>query len=256
MLKKINILRSIYKFIFYTSPQFFRFRLFSFISLFFRFCNDYRKYRKINNNKNFILSLSNIDACLTDRTQTTPLDPVYFYQDTWAAKKIFDLKPSRHVDVGSSAKTIGLLSQFVPVTMVDIRPLELTLKELSFIEGSILNLPFEDNSLETISSICVVEHIGLGRYGDPIDPMGSEKAIGELKRVVKKGGHIIISVPVDKQNIIYFNANRCFTRDYILSLFNGFKLIEERYQYGKLMYNDYDAEKRFGTGFYLLQKEH
>jgi hypothetical protein len=34
----------------------------------------------------------------------------------------------------------------------------------------------------------VVEHIGLGRYGDPIDPDGDLKAISELKRVVQKRG--------------------------------------------------------------------
>lgn len=87
---------------------------------------------------------------------------------------------------------------------------------LFFKKGSILELPFEDNSIQTLSSLCVVEHIGLGRYGDPVDSFGSEKAIKELKRVLQVGGIILFSVPVDNENKIYFNAHRAFAREYIL----------------------------------------
>ena len=65
------------------------------------------------------------------------------------------------------------------------------MNNLFFIKGSVLDLTFEDNSIESLSSLCIVEHIGLGRYGDIIDSFGSEKAINELKRVVKLGGTII-----------------------------------------------------------------
>jgi len=193
--------------------------------------------------------------CLSDNLSHTPLDATYFFQDTWAASKIFKLKPERHVDVGSSAMTMGILSQFVPVTMIDIRPIELEIDGLSFQKGSILALPFDDEVVETISSLCVVEHIGLGRYGDSIDPFGSEKAIVELKRVLKIGGVILFSVPVDSENKIYFNAHRAFTRDYILELFSDFKILDEKYHYGTSMYDEYDNNKGFGTGLFMLKKE-
>jgi len=64
----------------------------------------------------------------------------------------------------------------------------------------------------------------------------------------------LFSVPVDKENKIYFNAHRAFTRDYILSLFDGFQLIEEKYQYGESMYDEYDPNKGFGTGLYMFKK--
>ena len=193
--------------------------------------------------------------CLSDNISYTPLEPTYFFQDSWAAKHIFNLKPTHHYDVGSSAKTMGILSQFTPVTMIDIRPIELELPNLFFRKGSILALPFEDNSLETISSLCVVEHIGLGRYGDDIDTFGSEKAIRELKRVLKVGGIILFSVPIDNENKIYFNAHRAFTRDYILELFQDFKVLDEKYHYGLKVYDEYDPIKGFGTGLYMLQKQ-
>jgi len=125
---------------------------------------------------------------------------------------------------------------------------------LYFRKGSILELPFEDNSIESLSSLCVVEHIGLGRYGDEIDPLGSEKAIKELKRVLKVGGIILFSVPVNFENKIYFNAHRAFTREYILKLFDGFNLLEEKYIYGTKMHVNYDKDKGFGTGLYMLKK--
>ena len=115
-------------------------------------------------------------------------------------------------------------------------------------------LPFEDNSIETLSSLCVVEHIGLGRYGDPLDPFGSEKAIKELGRVLKTDGVILFSVPIDNENKIYFNAHRAFTRDYILELFSGFEILDEKYHYGTKMYDKYDSSKGFGTGLYMLKK--
>lgn len=215
------------------------------------YASNYREIKKIKN-KNFINF--KLTPYLNDKTSLTPIDPVYFFQDTWAARKIFELKPKRHHDIGSSANTIGILSQFTPVTMIDIRPLPLELPNLNFIKGSILDLPFEDSSIDSVSSLCVVEHIGLGRYGDPIDSFGSEKSISELKRVVKVGGVILFSVPVDLVNTVYFNAHRAFTRDYILSLFDGFELIEEKYQYGCELVETYDADRGFGTGLFMFKK--
>jgi SAM-dependent methyltransferase len=224
---------------------------FKYLKNFLWYFGDFRVLKKeINGN----FKRLTIYPCLNDKTSFTPIDPVYFYQDTWAAKKIFELKPTHHYDVGSSAKTIGILSQFVPITMVDIRPLPLQIHNLNFVEGSILELPFEDNSLESISSLCVVEHIGLGRYGDMVDAFGSEKSILELKRVVKVGGVIIFSVPVDSINTVYFNAHRAFTRSYVMTLFDDFELIEEKYQYGYSLVEEYNPTLGFGTGLYLFKK--
>ena len=228
----------------------YKFNLSNFKNIFW-YISNYRALKKIRN-ENFINF--RLEPQLNDKTIYTPIEPVYFFQDTWAAKKIFEIKPEHHYDVGSSAKTLGILSQFVPTTMVDIRPLPLDLPSLNFIEGSILDLPFDDNSLESISSLCVIEHIGLGRYGDPIDAFGSEKSILELKRVVKVGGVIIFSVPVDLVNTVYFNAHRAFTREYILSLFDGFELLEEKYQYGYELVANFVAARGFGTGLFLFRK--
>ena len=151
--------------------------------------------------------------------------------------------------------TVGIISQFVPTTMIDIRPIDLKLQNLSFQQGSILELPFPDNSIACLSSLCVVEHIGLGRYGDPVDHWGSEKAIMELKRVLKPGGDLLVSLPIDEECRVYFNAHRAFTRDYVMELFAGFELLEEKYVYGTNLFTTYDPAQGFGTGLFHVRKE-
>ncbi|MDH5560820.1 MAG: DUF268 domain-containing protein [Deltaproteobacteria bacterium] len=249
-LKSINVIRDLY-FLFIGIKDFFRFKPFALIKQYIWFLIQFWTFNKEKNNK-----FTKIEwfPSLFDNLSHTPLEPTYFFQDSWAAKQIFQLKPQHHYDVGSSAKTIGILSQFTPITMVDIRPIELELDNLFFKKGSILELPFNNNSIDSLSSLCVVEHIGLGRYGDPLDPFGSEKAIKELQRVLKVGGVILFSVPVDSENKIYFNAHRAFTRDYILELFCGFELMEEKYHYGKKTHDKYDPQKGFGTGLYKFKK--
>ena len=194
--------------------------------------------------------------CLGDDTDQTYIEPTYFYQDCWAFERIVNQRPKLHVDVGSHHKFVALLSKVVPVTMVDIRPLSLPLDTLQFREGSILELPFKDGELESISSLCVVEHIGLGRYGDPLDPLGSEKAITELKRVTAPGGHLFISVPMDENNVVAFNAGRIFSREYLFHLFEPFDVVEERYIVGTSFQDQYVPQSKFGTtGLFELSRQ-
>ena len=87
-----------------------------------------------------------------------------------------------------------------------------------------------------------------------MDPYGTEKSARELARVLAKNGNLYVSVPIDADNKIFFNAHRAFTREYFLSLFKGLKLKEEKYIYGKNMFPSYDARKGFGTGLYHFTK--
>lgn len=228
--------------------------VFTVIKEFIGFSRDWRAYQKLPHNSSFTLTTGDIYPRLFDKMATTGVDPVYFYQDTWCARKIFENKPPCHYDVGSKAELVGTISQFVPTTMVDIRPLEVALPELSFVKGSILELPFRDSEISSLSSICVIEHIGLGRYGDPLDTFGSEKAAKELVRVLDHGGSLYISVPIDNKNKVYFNAHRAFTRDYILQLFSPLTLVEEKYIYSMNLDDSYDPAKKFGTGLFWFKK--
>lgn len=162
--------------------------------------------------------------CLYDRSASTPYDSHYFYQDIWAFKLIKEVAPVEHVDVGSSVNFVGLLTLITKVTFVDIRPLRANLENLTSKPGSIVALPFEDGSVASLSCLHVAEHIGLGRYGDALDPEGTKKAARELARVLAPRGNLYFSVPIGKPRVC-FNAHRVHAYEQILAYFHDLKLI-------------------------------
>lgn len=206
-----------------------------------RFWSSYRRYSKLPGSA---ASLEYLFPILGEDTGVTPVEPTYFFQDAWAFEKIVAARPERHIDVGSHHRFVSFLSKVVPTTMVDVRPLQAHMESIGFMEGTILALPFPDASLPSVSSICVVEHIGLGRYGDPLDPLGTQKALEELKRVVAPGGNLYVSLPVDDVDREYFNAHRMFTEETALRMFEPFEVVERRYIYGY----DFVEELQSGPG--------
>jgi SAM-dependent methyltransferase len=192
--------------------------------------------------------------CLFDNTGDTKIEPIYFYQDAWAFERIYSMKPKTHIDIGSHHKFIALLSKVVELTMVDIRPLSLPLDTLKFVKGSILELPFADASVDSLSSLCVIEHIGLGRYGDPIDPHGSLLAFREIDRVLAHGANFYFSVPVEEKSTTYFNAHRAFNEGELLNdLLKGYTLIDKKY-INNYSYDDSYKKGGFSVGCYHLKK--
>lgn len=170
------------------------------------------------------IKLLDMYPCLGDWTTHTPFDPHYFYQAAWLARHLASCLPSKHLDIGSDVKLIGVISAFTPTEFMDYRPLNTALLGLECTQGNILHLPFSDGSIGSMSCLHVVEHIGLGRYGDPIDPDGSSKALAELERVVTSGGLLYLSVPVGSERVC-FNAHRVFATKSILAMLPNMKLI-------------------------------
>ncbi len=172
---------------------------------------------------------------LFDATTVTPFDAHYFYQSAWCARKVAQQRPARHVDVASQINMIGPLSAFVETEFIDFRPLETTLPGLSSRAGTILALPFTDRSVSSLSSLHVIEHIGLGRYGDPLDPNGSRDACRELQRVLAAGGDLYLTTPVGRERVD-FNAHRVHAPHTILSWFPeltlaGFSMVDDSGRY-------------------------
>jgi len=246
----------IFAYLLYNLVFIFKFNFLKFARNLVWYFSDLIKYNRMGTNKYSVIQLSNLTPFLGDKTEITELEPIYFLQDIWLIEKVIESKPKKHIDIGSSVKTVAIISKLLPTIFVDIRPPDIKVDSLSFLSGSILKLPFKSKSIESISSMCVLEHIGLGRYGDKIDPNGSEKAIREITRFLKPGGNLFVSVPVDKVNQAVFNAHRTFTRDYFLSLFrDNFRLKEEKYIYGKEFFPKYSKKKGFGTGLFHFQKK-
>lgn len=174
------------------------------------------------------MHLMDMQPCLGDWSTHTPFDAHYFYQGAWLARRVRASGVAKHVDVGSSVLTMSVLSAHVDTTFVDYRPLKALLPGLTSIAGNILDLPFADGSVNSLSCLHVIEHIGLGRYGDPIDPKGSIKAALELQRVVGAGGKLYLSLPIGRERIC-FNAHRVHEAATVPAMFPQLRLTEFSY---------------------------
>jgi SAM-dependent methyltransferase len=161
--------------------------------------------------------------CLDDKNSNTPFDKHYIYHPAWAARVLAKTKPSRHVDISSSLAFSTIVSAFIPVDFYDYRPALIGLDNLNSNFGDLMSLPFLDGELQSVSCMHVIEHVGLGRYGDPQDIDGDIKALSELKRITKSGGDLLLVVPVGVPKIV-FNAHRIYSYEQIIENFGGYEL--------------------------------
>ncbi len=73
------------------------------------------------------------------------------------------------------------------ITFVDIRRPPPTCPGEIWI-ADVMDLPFADSCYDAVSSTCVLCHVGIGRYGDPVAGPGADRrALAEIARVMKPG---------------------------------------------------------------------
>ena len=193
------------------------------IGIFFlpRYFRHWREYSKLS--KGSPPAWRDAYPCLGDWVTATPFDPHYFHQGAWLARQLNHKKPTLHVDIGSSVLTMSVISAVTETVFLDYRPLQVHTPNLHSVSGSITGLPFADGGISSLSCLHVIEHIGLGRYGDPIDPQGSAKAAAELARVLAPGGRLHVSTPVGRERVC-FNGHRVFHPDTVADLFRPLSL--------------------------------
>lgn len=209
--------------------------LFSFYKL-PSFIKNYHSFKRLNSKKRFEVKLLDLYPCLCDNTPTTGFDPHYLYHISWATRCVKKINPAKHIDFSSHVYFSSLLSAFIPVDFYDYRPANIILSGLETKGANLINLPFSDNSLSSISCMHVVEHIGLGRYGDPINPEADLKAIQELIRVLAYEGNLLFVVPIGKPRLM-FNGHRIYSYNQILEYFSElllreFAIIPDNWQNG------------------------
>lgn len=204
------------------------------------FIRDWRRFRLMGG----VAPASEFYPCLFDKTATTGIDTHYFYQGIWAFKKIQNSSVKIHVDVGSDVRFVGMLTCIKKVIFVDIRPLKLDIQGYEGKSGTLLDLPFENSSVQSISSISVIEHVGLGRYGDPIDPEGMDKACAELARVLAPGGCLLIGVPVGKTRTC-FNAHRIVPATKLIEMMKGLSLVSFSAVDDAGSYHEFDSPEQY-----------
>jgi hypothetical protein len=170
---------------------------------------------------------SEIKPCLRDRADAAGMARGhYFLQDLWAARRVHRFQPGEHVDVASRVDGfVAHVASFCPVKYVDFRPLKTGVPGLTGLQGSVCALPFPDRSVRSLSCLHVIEHIGLARYGDPMDPDGWRKGLAELQRVLAPGGQLLVGTPCGRPRVV-FHAHRVFDPEMIVEAMPELKLRE------------------------------
>lgn len=150
--------------------------------------------------------------CLHDRYEEGgDTKSEYFWQDLLVARAIHDAKPVKHVDIGSRVDGfVAHVASFRDVEVFDVRAITTQIPGVIFKQADLMN-PVEGFSdyCDSLSCLHALEHFGLGRYGDPIDPKGYESGIRNMARILRSGGVFYLSVPVGIERV-EFNAHRVF----------------------------------------------
>lgn len=136
----------------------------------------------------------------------------YFHQDLLVATRIFQAAPRRHIDVGSRIDGfVAHVAAFRRIEVLDIRPLKpLVHANIEFRQADLMAGTGVDEAVcDSLSCLHALEHFGLGRYGDPLDPQGHRKGFDNLCRLLEPGGTLYLSVPIGA-SAVHFNAHRVF----------------------------------------------
>ena len=145
----------------------------------------------------------------------------YFQMDLYVAQLISERKPPEHLDVGSRIDGfVAHVASWMEIFVLDIRPLKMAIKNITFKQADLMDESFDWESMATGSVSCLhaLEHFGLGRYGDALDPLAHEKGLRNLARLVKSDGSLYLAVPVSVNPRIEFNAHRVFSFPHLRSL--------------------------------------
>ena len=232
-------------------------RLDKLIPLYIRLLIDWNQFNKLSQDNK--AKFRDIYPQLWDKTKTTSFDAHYLYQALWATEKILSLKSNIHLDIGSQIQFATTLGIIKPTIYLDFRPIRVTNNNFLSSAGNILNLPFKNNSIESLSCLHVIEHIGLGRYGDGVNPNGHIHGINEIIRVLAINGNLLISTPIGKKRVC-FNAHRIFNPFDFVSFFPKFQLLEFSYVDDQGTYHEYaslqDAtDQQYACGMFWLKKQ-
>lgn len=171
--------------------------------------------------------------CLADRWRSSgEARGHYFHQDLFVAQKIFERKPTRHVDVGSRVDGfVAHVASFRSITVLDIRPAPPAVKNIEFVRQDISEIPDSlEGIADSVSCLHALEHFGLGRYGDPLNASGHVIGLRAIGRLLAPRGILYLSVPIGEQRV-EFNGHRVFSIQTVLDLAEAEKLELQTFSY-------------------------
>ena len=133
----------------------------------------------------------------------------YFWQDLLVARNIYEANPEKHVDIGSRVDGfVAHVASFREIEVFDVRPITVRIPGVIFKQADLMKpVTGMQGYCDSLSCLHALEHFGLGRYGDPIDPKGFERGLINMAGLLREDGVFYLSVPIGIDRV-EFNANR------------------------------------------------
>ena len=204
------------------------------------FCASLKNYRTLMSEDDAFPCTSLFPVLGEDRDSAGRGRGHYFHQDLLVSQWIHERCPARHVDIGSRIDGfVAHVAAFRPIEVIDIRPLTEDIRNICFQQFDFMgHLPAHwRHSTDSLSCLHALEHFGLGRYGDPLDPSGWRKGFANLASMIAPGGWLYLSVPIGPQRT-EFNAHRVFSIKTVL------ELLAERFTVRRFAYVGDDDDLR------------
>lgn len=183
----------------------------------------------------------------------------YLLMNRWAFMSIMEQRPRKVIDFGSHLGFLTMLSTMFPVDHYDIRKPCFECGNMNFKIGDVTRIDLPENYAECLTCLHVAEHVGLGRYGDEIDPSGFNKACSELQRVLAPGGVLYFAVPAGRRKTV-FNKHRVLAYGDVIAAFQGlleieFSAIGSAGYVKRYSRKDYLDDCEYGCGLWRLRKQ-
>ena len=149
-------------------------------------------------------------------------------------------------DIGCATGCFPAMQLMVGIercTVFEVRP---TSSNDARVEVRVQDLTYSEDvepEFDLVTCLSTIEHVGLGRYGDPIDPWGDVKMARNLRRLLRPGGIMLLSFPVGRGTVVY-NMHRIYSRRRRELLFGDLGVIERARGRSRLGYLRHKAEVR------------
>jgi len=185
------------------------------------------KYRddSYSSDKPRIFAKSQIDDLINKAHKKTP--KYYGATDTWLYQA-FDKYPIAQKKVA----ILGSVTPWYESIVLAYRGMPTTIEYNKIISKDkrvrVMTVDEYDKNPEqfdVLVSISSFEHDGLGRYGDPQDPIGDLKAMQKAKKMLKQNGLLYLTVPIGK-DVLVWNLHRVYGPLRLPLLLDGWTIVD------------------------------
>lgn len=203
-------------------------KLFSLPKVLIKYIKDIKKFKSMGGKINFLWPIY-----FEDNGKCTSLSD-YSILSFLVIKDIFERGKLKHFDIGSSVEMfiMPLSAAGIKVTLLDIR--ETNFLDAFEIKNKVFDACSSNNknaeilkkeNIYSLSCIHAIEHFGLGRYQDDIDPFAQKKFISNAADLLLKGSIFYLGMPIG-DNEVFYNAHRLMSINYYKKLVFKYFYIE------------------------------